>query len=128
MELWLPRVCMPPDETRSEGWVSRTFLASFFYPCWCSILRASRRARIVLLRHGWQFPTAVGLLTRPVNAELRHDQVDTMEIAIPEGCPIVAEKGHDGDELRERIEERGNLHWMPARRGRKEPSSHHNGH
>jgi len=58
----------------------------------------------------------------------RHDQVAAKEIAIPEGCHIVADKGYDGDELRERIEERGSQHCIPAKSGRKNPATHHKGH
>jgi len=58
----------------------------------------------------------------------RHDQMAAMEIGIPESRQIVGDKRYDGNELRERIEERGSQHCIPARNGRKEPASHRKSH
>jgi len=54
--------------------------------------------------------------------ELLMPALDDVPIPIPEGTPVIADKGHDSDSLRDEIEEAGLKPIIPHRKNRVRPS------
>lgn len=54
--------------------------------------------------------------------ELAVPAIQDVPVAIPEGTPVIADRGHDSDELRDDIEDEGLLPIIPHRQGRVRPS------
>lgn len=54
--------------------------------------------------------------------QLAMPALDDVPIQIPEGTPVIADRGHDSDELRDDIEDEGLEPVIPHRRGRVRPS------
>jgi transposase len=54
--------------------------------------------------------------------QLAMPALDDVSIQIPEGTPVIADRGHDSDELRDDIEDEGLEPIIPHRRGRVRPS------
>jgi IS5 family transposase len=48
--------------------------------------------------------------------------LDDIPLVLPEGTPVVADKGHDSDTLRDDVEEAGFVPVIPHRRNRVRPS------
>jgi len=55
----------------------------------------------------------------------RNDMIAAEEIVFPEDKKVVADKGYDGDRVRQRIEEAGSESCIPAGSGRLNPAKHH---
>jgi transposase len=49
------------------------------------------------------------------------------DLALPQGCRVVADKGYDCDRFRQRLADTGNTHCIPPRAGRKSPAAYHRG-
>jgi transposase len=54
--------------------------------------------------------------------QLAMPALDDVPIQVPEGTPVIADRGHDSDELRDDIEDEGLEPIIPHRRGRVRPS------
>ena len=54
--------------------------------------------------------------------ELAMPALKDIPVPIPDGTPVIADRGHDSDELRDDIEAEGLLPIIPHRRGRVRPS------
>jgi len=54
--------------------------------------------------------------------DLAMPALENIPIAVPEGTPVIADRGHDSDELRDAIEAEGLLPIIPHRRSRVRPS------
>lgn len=54
--------------------------------------------------------------------ELAMPALDDVPVSIPEGTPVIADRGHDSDELRDDLQEEGLEPIIPHRRGRVRPS------
>ena len=54
--------------------------------------------------------------------QLAMPALDDVPVPIPEGTPVIADRGHDSDELRDDIEDEGFEPIIPHRRGRVRPS------
>lgn len=54
--------------------------------------------------------------------ELAMPALDDIPVPIPEGTPVIADRGHDSDELRDDIEDEGMRPIIPHRRNRVRPS------
>ena len=54
--------------------------------------------------------------------ELLLPALDDVPVAVPEGTPVVADKGHDSDPLRDDLEDAGFTPVIPHRRNRVRPS------
>jgi IS5 family transposase len=54
--------------------------------------------------------------------DLAMPALDDIPIPIPEGTPVIADRGHDSDELRDEIEAEQLVPIIPHRRGRVRPS------
>lgn len=50
--------------------------------------------------------------------QLAMPALDDVPVPIPEGTPVIADRGHDSDELRDDIEDEGFEPIIPHRRGR----------
>jgi transposase len=48
--------------------------------------------------------------------------LDDVPLALPDGTPVVADKGHDADDLRDDLEAEGFVPVIPHRRNRVKPS------
>jgi transposase len=48
--------------------------------------------------------------------------LDDVPVAVPEGTPVIADKGHDGDRLRDEVEREGLVPVIPHRTNRVKPS------
>jgi transposase len=48
--------------------------------------------------------------------------VDDIPLEVPEGTPLIADKGHDGDALRDNLEGEGFVPIIPHRKNRVKPS------
>jgi len=57
----------------------------------------------------------------------RNDLVAAEEIVFPENKKVVADKGYDGERIRQRIVEAGSQPCIPARSNRRNPAKHHKG-
>ena len=57
----------------------------------------------------------------------RNDMIAAEEIVFPEDKKVVADKGYDGERIRERIVEAGGQPCIPARSNRRNPAKHHKG-
>jgi IS5 family transposase len=67
----------------------------------------------------------LGMATAGANAseqELLVPALDDVPLDIPTGTPVVADKGHDGDPLRDELEAEGFTPVIPHRRNRTRPS------
>ena len=54
--------------------------------------------------------------------ELLLPALDDVPVAVPEGTPVVADKGHDSDPLRDDLEDAGFTPVIPHRKNRVRPS------
>lgn len=54
--------------------------------------------------------------------ELAIPALNDIPVAIPEETPVIADRGHDSDELRDAIEDEGMRPIIPHRRNRVQPS------
>jgi IS5 family transposase len=54
--------------------------------------------------------------------QLAMPALDDVPVPIPDGTPVIADRGHDSDELRDDIEDEGLEPIIPHRRGRVRPS------
>ena len=54
--------------------------------------------------------------------ELLVPALDDVPLRIPRGTPVVADKGHDGDPLRDDLEDEGLVPVIPHRKNRVKPS------
>ena len=57
----------------------------------------------------------------------RNDLIAAEEIVLPQEKKVVADKGYDGDQFRQKIAEAGSQPCIPARSGRRHPAKHHKG-
>jgi transposase len=48
--------------------------------------------------------------------------LDDVPLEVPEGTPVIADKGHDSDPLRDEVEEAGFVPVIPHRKNRSRPS------
>lgn len=63
----------------------------------------------------------LGMATAAANIseqELLVPALDDIPLALPDGIPVIADKGHDSDELRDDLEEGGFAPIIPHRRNR----------
>jgi transposase len=54
--------------------------------------------------------------------ELLAPALDDVPVEVPPGTPVVADKGHDSDALRDEVEEAGSTPVIPHRKNRVKPS------
>ena len=57
----------------------------------------------------------------------RNDMIAAEEIVFPEDKKVVADKGYDGERIRQRVVEAGSQPCIPARSNRRHPAKHHKG-
>ena len=55
-------------------------------------------------------------------SDLLKPALDNVPVEVPPGTPVIADKGHDSDPLRDDVEEDGYRTIIPHRKNRKKPS------
>ena len=65
---------------------------------------------------------AVAAAANVSECKLAMPALDDVPVSIPEGTPVIADRGHDSDELRDDLQEKGLEPIIPHRRGRVRPS------
>ena len=67
----------------------------------------------------------LGMATAPADVSEQHllmPALDDIPLEVPEGTPVVADKGHDSDALRDQLEAEGFQPIIPHRKNRVRPS------
>ena len=67
----------------------------------------------------------LGMVTAPANVSeqaLLMPAVDDVPLTLPEGTPVIADKGHDSDPLRDELRREGLEPIIPHRKNRVKPS------
>jgi transposase len=67
----------------------------------------------------------LGLATAAANVseqDLLLPALDDIPLEVPEGTPVIADKGHDSDSLRDELEDAGFTPVIPHRKNRVQPS------
>jgi len=54
--------------------------------------------------------------------DLLKPALDDVPVAVPQGTPVIADRGHDSDALRDEVEEDGYATVIPHRKNRAKPS------
>jgi transposase len=79
------------------------------------------KLQVVVDARGLPLGTVVAA-ANPAETQLAEPALDDVPVRVPTGTAVVADKGHDSDELRDRLGQRRLRLLSPHRRGRQRPS------